>query len=124
MNYTETENIQYPPHDYATDKEFVESADSEMPHALVADINHLAGLHCVQFLRESDPNYYICRPPHIIRGVHGTALDEFMELYRISESDRAPLATLLRWPLRCRFGERRMENHKLDPWMHRFRVRI
>ena len=123
-NYTEIENIQYPSHDYATDKEFVDSADSEIPHTLIADINYLSALDCVQFPRESDPNYYVSRPPHIIRGIHGIALDEFMELYRIPESDRAPLATLLRWPLGWRFGERRMENHKPDPGMHRFRVRI
>ena len=123
-NHTEIEITQCPCHSYATDKEFVESTASGIPHALIVEIDYLAGLRCIQFPRESNPNYYVCWPPHIIRGVHGVALDEFMELYRIRESDRVPLATLLRWPLGWRFGDRRMENHKPDPGMHRFRVRI
>ena len=123
-NFTEIENIQYPPHDYASDKEFVESADSEIPYTLITDITYLARLNCVQFPKESDPEYCVSRPPHIIRGIHGIALDEFMELYRIPESDCAPLATLLRWPLGWRFGDHRMENHNPNPGMHRFRVRI
>ena len=117
-NHTEIENIQYPPHSYATDKEFVEGTASEISHTLIAEIDYL------QFPRESNRNYYVCRPPHIIRGVHGVALDELMELYRIPESDRVSLATLLRWPLGWRFGDRRMENHKPEPGMHRVRVRI
>ena len=123
-HHTEIENVQYPPHDYATDKEFVENIESEIPHTLIAEINYLAGLHCVQFPKESNPNFYVSRPPYIIRGIHGIALDEFMELYRIPESDRVPLATLLKWPLGWRYGDRRLENHTPDPGMHRLRVRI
>ena len=123
-NRTGIEDVTYPPHSYATDKEFVESGSSEIPTSLIADISYLADLHCVSFPRERNPNYYVPRPPHIERGFHGISLDELMELYRIPESDRIPLATLLRWPLEWKFGDARLEKHTPSPMIHRVRVQI
>lgn len=122
--YTEIENFRYPPHEYETDKEFLESDTSEIPITLIAEMEHLDRLRCIQFREKTRNDFPTSRPPHIIHGIYGSALYKFMELYKIPESDCIPLATLLKWPLAWRHIEDLIENQDPDPKIGSVRARI